>query len=139
MLCIALPHLPESTKLAKHAFINDVIDQGQGGAQSIEDGMAMGILFSHATTATNPKDVVTSRLALFESLRRHRCSAMQILSNAGQDEAERVRGAAARFIPIEDIPSKLKKLSEIVRWIYTCIAPLHCAFVAAISRSLWLN
>ncbi|KAK6836722.1 salicylate hydroxylase [Apiospora arundinis] len=86
--------------------------QGQGGAQSIEDGVAMGILFSHATTATNPKDVVTSRLALFESLRRHRCSAMQILSNAGQDEAERVRGAAARFIPIEDIPKNTEEFVD---------------------------
>ncbi|KAK8096636.1 hypothetical protein PG999_012580 [Apiospora kogelbergensis] len=75
--------------------------QGQGGAQSIEDGVAIGILLSGATT--DPEDVA-SRLELFESLRRNRCSAMQILSNAGQDEAERVRDEAARFIPIQDIP-----------------------------------
>jgi len=72
----------------------------------MEDGVAIGILLSGATA--DPEDVA-ARLVLFESLRRNRCSAMQILSNAGQDEAERVRDAAAKFIPIQDIPSKLQK------------------------------
>ncbi|KAK8030012.1 hypothetical protein PG993_011303 [Apiospora rasikravindrae] len=83
--------------------------QGQGGAQSIEDGVAMGILMSGATT--NPKDVA-SRLELFESLRRNRCSAIQILSNAGQDEAERVRDEAAKFIPIQDIPKSTEEFVD---------------------------
>ncbi|KAK7964253.1 hypothetical protein PG988_011227, partial [Apiospora saccharicola] len=77
------------------------LDQGQGGAQSIEDGVALGILLSGAATA----EEVVSRLELFESLRRNRCSAIQILSNAGQDEADRVRDAASKFLPIEDIPA----------------------------------
>ncbi|KAK8079129.1 salicylate hydroxylase [Apiospora phragmitis] len=66
-------------------------------------------LLSGATT--NPEDVA-SRLALFESLRRNRCSAMQILSNAGQDEAERVREAASKFLPIQDIPKSADEFGD---------------------------
>ncbi|KAK8062336.1 FAD dependent oxidoreductase [Apiospora hydei] len=83
--------------------------QGQGGAQSIEDGVAMGILMSGVTT--HPNDVA-SRLELFESLRRNRCSAIQILSNAGQDEAERVRDAAAKFMLIQDIPKTTEEFVD---------------------------
>lgn len=73
--------------------------QGQGGAQGIEDGVAMGIVMAGAQA-----DQVQERLRVFEGLRRKRCSAMQIFSNAGQDEVERVRAEASEFMPVDEIP-----------------------------------
>ena len=75
--------------------------QGQGGAQSIEDSVALGIALTNCT----PKEL-PSRLQLFEKVRRTRASVMQIFSNAGQDEAEKIHADAAKFIPAETVPSK---------------------------------
>ena len=60
--------------------------QGQGGAQAIEDGAALGILFACAKQS----DDVDRLLDLFQGVRRNRASAIQHLSNAGQDEAKSV-------------------------------------------------
>ncbi|ORY71376.1 salicylate hydroxylase [Pseudomassariella vexata] len=73
--------------------------QGQGGAQGIEDGVAMGILMVGAESKDVPQ-----RLELFEKLRHGRCSAIQIFSNAGQDEPERIAAEASKFIPVDSIP-----------------------------------
>ncbi|KAL8377674.1 hypothetical protein RB595_008390 [Gaeumannomyces hyphopodioides] len=74
--------------------------QGQGGAQAIEDGVALGIAMAGATPES-----LGERLAVFEAVRRRRASALQVLSNAGQDEAHKVAAEAARYIPIETVPS----------------------------------
>ncbi|KAL8288154.1 hypothetical protein RB597_000310 [Gaeumannomyces tritici] len=73
--------------------------QGQGGAQAIEDGVALGI----AMVGAAPESV-GARLAVFEAVRRSRASALQVLSNAGQDEAHKVAAEAACYIPIEAVP-----------------------------------
>ncbi|KAI6301320.1 hypothetical protein MCOR03_000821 [Pyricularia oryzae] len=73
--------------------------QGQGGAQAVEDGVALGISMAGATPET-----VGERLVAFDSVRRNRASALQILSNVGQDEALKVRAEAAKFVPIETVP-----------------------------------
>ncbi|KAI6353923.1 hypothetical protein MCOR25_008836 [Pyricularia grisea] len=73
--------------------------QGQGGAQAVEDGVALGISMAGATPET-----VGERLVAFDSVRRNRASALQILSNVGQDEALKVRAEAGRFVPIETVP-----------------------------------
>jgi salicylate hydroxylase len=39
-------------------------------------------------------------------VRKNRASVMQIFSNAGQDEAEKIHKDAAKFIPAETVPSK---------------------------------
>jgi 2-polyprenyl-6-methoxyphenol hydroxylase-like FAD-dependent oxidoreductase len=75
--------------------------QGQGGAQAIEDAVALGICLTSCT----PSDL-ESRLQTFSSIRRTRASVMQIFSNAGQDEPEKIHTEAAKFIPAEDVPSK---------------------------------
>ncbi|PMD63654.1 salicylate hydroxylase [Hyaloscypha bicolor E] len=73
--------------------------QGQGGAQAIEDSVVLGIALTNCT----PEDL-ESRLQLFEEVRKNRASVMQIFSNAGQDEAEKIHKDAAKFIPAETVP-----------------------------------
>ncbi|KAF6827124.1 salicylate hydroxylase [Colletotrichum plurivorum] len=76
--------------------------QGQGGAQAIEDGIALGICLSNASGAD-----VAERLEVFEGIRRNRASAITIFSNAAQDEADKIREAASEFVqPVERIPTK---------------------------------
>ncbi|ESZ89778.1 hypothetical protein SBOR_9838 [Sclerotinia borealis F-4128] len=70
--------------------------QGQAGAQAIEDGCALGILFSNLPN-TNP-ETISSRLTSFENVRRNRASAMQMFSNAGPDEAEKVKESVRGFM-----------------------------------------
>lgn len=74
-------------------------DQGQAGAQSIEDGAAIGVLLQ-GLHRDSPKlgDEIERRLEAFELVRRKRASLMQIFSNAGQDEAEKIRDEAARLL-----------------------------------------
>lgn len=76
-------------------------NQGQGGAQAIEDGAALGLLLS------NLPDVgeVPRRLKLFQEIRNPRVAAMQIFSNAGQDEAEKIQREARAYVK-GPIPSK---------------------------------
>ncbi|WYZ36014.1 hypothetical protein EsH8_X_000661 [Colletotrichum jinshuiense] len=75
--------------------------QGQGGAQAIEDGIALGICLSDVATT----DEIPERLEVFEEIRRNRASAVTIFSNAAQDQAERIREAAAEFVPVDLIPT----------------------------------
>ncbi|KAF4476889.1 FAD-dependent monooxygenase OpS4 [Colletotrichum fructicola Nara gc5] len=58
--------------------------QGQGGAQAIEDGVALGICLSNMSSSIDVPE-----------------------SNAAQDEAEKIREAASEFVqPVERIPTK---------------------------------
>ncbi|KDN69152.1 putative FAD dependent oxidoreductase [Colletotrichum sublineola] len=75
--------------------------QGQGGAQAIEDGIALGVCFSNVTSEAE----VPERLKVFEGIRRNRASAVTIFSNAAQDEAGKIREAASEFVPIDRIPT----------------------------------
>lgn len=73
-------------------------DQGQGGAQAIEDAAALGEVFAGLPTDP-PRDEIRRRLELFEKIRLKRVSAMQMLSLAGQDQAFRVREQAQQYMP----------------------------------------
>ncbi|KFY34839.1 hypothetical protein V494_06418 [Pseudogymnoascus sp. VKM F-4513 (FW-928)] len=73
--------------------------QGQGGGIAIEDGIALGMILTGAT----PENL-TSRLALYEGLRLNRASAIQHFSNAGQDEPEKIREAAGKYIGVDNVP-----------------------------------
>jgi len=101
--------------------------QGQGGAQGLEDGAALGVLLSHipaVASAPNPNDdilassesesesessessaaradldaVIAERLHLFQEIRKNRTAAVQIFSNAGQDEAAKIERDAKPFV-----------------------------------------
>ncbi|KAH9880160.1 hypothetical protein J1614_002186 [Plenodomus biglobosus] len=68
--------------------------QGQGGAQSIEDAGALGIFLANIHSTND----IPARLELVQNTRRDRASAMQIFSNAGQDQAARIQEEARPFV-----------------------------------------
>ncbi|KAL4999804.1 hypothetical protein BDV10DRAFT_200475 [Aspergillus recurvatus] len=72
--------------------------QGQGGAQAIEDGAALGEIFAGIEDPPT-KDEIQNRLRIFEKVRLRRVSAMQILSDAGQDRVFEVRERAQQYMP----------------------------------------
>ncbi|CAD6445785.1 4b2ebc84-1b8a-41b5-883e-30fb027223f2 [Sclerotinia trifoliorum] len=72
--------------------------QGQAGAQAIEDGCALGILFSNLPPGNPTAETISTRLNSFEKIRRNRASAMQMLSNEGVDQAEEVTESARCFM-----------------------------------------
>ncbi|KAL4745753.1 hypothetical protein BDW72DRAFT_211074 [Aspergillus terricola var. indicus] len=72
--------------------------QGQGGAQAIEDGAALGEIFASIQDAPT-KDDIHNRLKVFEKIRLRRVSAMQILSDASQDRVFEVRERAQQYMP----------------------------------------
>ncbi|KAI9375044.1 FAD/NAD(P)-binding domain-containing protein [Aspergillus egyptiacus] len=76
--------------------------QGQGGAQAIEDAAALSEIFTDLP-ATVSKEEIRNRLEVYEKVRLRRTSAMQILSNAGQDQAWRIRERAQQYMP-EGVP-----------------------------------
>jgi 2-polyprenyl-6-methoxyphenol hydroxylase-like FAD-dependent oxidoreductase len=84
--------------------------QGQAGAQAIEDGAALGVIFSNFDK-TNASSI-SSRLEHFENIRRNRASVMQMLSNAGQDEADKVREAVLPYMPTKKMPSSYTRDSR---------------------------
>ncbi|KAH8803320.1 putative salicylate hydroxylase [Xylogone sp. PMI_703] len=75
--------------------------QGQGGAQAIEDGAALGALLSHLGST----DEVPERLKLFEQVRKNRGTAIQLFSNAGQDESAKIEHEAKGYVT-GPIPSR---------------------------------
>ena len=68
--------------------------QAQGGAQAIEDGAALGILFDQL----QDKECIEARLRLFEQVRRNRASAVQTLSNCSPPAPQSVLDAAASYL-----------------------------------------
>lgn len=62
---------------------------GQGGAQAIEDGLALGLVLSDLSSSSSSlSKEIEHRLNLYEKIRRNRASAIQVMSNAGFDETE---------------------------------------------------
>ncbi|KAF4626391.1 hypothetical protein G7Y89_g11767 [Cudoniella acicularis] len=76
--------------------------QGQSGAQAVEDALALGIIFSNCPG--NESETISRRLQLFEKVRKNRGSVMQIFSNAGQDESDKIVKEAGAFIGEENVP-----------------------------------
>ena len=77
------------------------IDQGQGANQAIEDAGALGVFLSNVHHLTE----VPRYLELFQNIRRERAAAMQIFSNAGQDQANLIEKEAQKYIK-GPVPSK---------------------------------
>jgi 2-polyprenyl-6-methoxyphenol hydroxylase-like FAD-dependent oxidoreductase len=98
-----LPRKYYTQTFPAHNFLTVGVDQGQGGGQAIEDGGALGALLSHIKSL----DEIPKRLRLFEEIRRNRASAMQMFSNAGQDEAAKIKEAARAYVkgPMPGNPS----------------------------------
>lgn len=76
--------------------------QGQGGAQAIEDAVALGIALTGLQSGASEE--LEQRLKIFEKVRMNRASVMQVFSNAGQDEPQKIHAEASKFIPAETVP-----------------------------------
>jgi salicylate hydroxylase len=110
--------------------------QGQGGAQALEDGAALGALLSHipeigSAPNSDADDQISSisgdsetpsggvridpmvaeRLHLFQDIRKNRTAAMQIFSNAGQDEAKKIARDARPYV-IGKVPTNQEEFHE---------------------------
>lgn len=68
----------------------------------LEDGLALGVVMAGATDTSD----LEKRLELYEKIRRNRASAIQLLSNVGQDQSYLVENELLQFLEKEDIPSK---------------------------------
>ena len=91
------------------------LDQGQGGAQGIEDGAALGVMFAHITSTRE----IPARLALFQDLRRNRAAAIQCLSNIGYDDAG--KGTAAKLLQqyiVGSVPSMCQRQRLVCLYLY---------------------
>jgi len=71
-----------------------IIDQGQGGAQAIEDGAAIGALLVDLPS----KEALHERLVKYQEVRASRAAAIQIFSNAGQEEAHKIQEEARKYV-----------------------------------------
>ncbi|KAB5530379.1 hypothetical protein GE09DRAFT_1252548, partial [Coniochaeta sp. 2T2.1] len=83
--------------------------QGQGGAQGIEDGVALGI----ALCGAKPDDV-EDRLRIYESVRRKRASAVQLLSNAGVDQVEYLEGEILQYM--DKVPKNVHEIHDFLHY-----------------------
>lgn len=81
--------------------------QGQGGAQAIEDGAALGILFASLSSAED----ISARLQLYETIRKKRAAALQILSNAGQEDVGLITEEVQKYID-GPVPKNHEELHE---------------------------
>jgi salicylate hydroxylase len=80
--------------------------------KAIEDGAALGVLFSNFKS-TDSK-LIEDRLGILENIRKNRTSIIQMISNAGQDEAAKVRESVLAYVPDGyKIPSKSSNNSPI--------------------------
>ncbi|QKX54140.1 uncharacterized protein TRUGW13939_01224 [Talaromyces rugulosus] len=68
--------------------------QGQAGNQAIEDAGALGVCLSDIRR----REDIPLRLELVQNIRRERAAAMQIFSNAGQDQSERIQKEAQLYV-----------------------------------------
>lgn len=82
--------------------------QGQGGAQGLEDGLALGIILCGAET---PQDI-RERLDIYYSTRHRRTSAIQILSNVGADQTRLVSDELRQFMSEEEIPTDFLSIAR---------------------------
>ncbi|KAG6001555.1 hypothetical protein E4U21_004095 [Claviceps maximensis] len=76
----------------------------QGGAQALEDSLALGIIL----TGVSSPDEIENRLALYCDLRRKRASAVQILSNIGPDHASVGGEELLQYMSQEEIPKDMR-------------------------------
>ncbi|KAH6683935.1 hypothetical protein B0J14DRAFT_571724 [Halenospora varia] len=80
---------------------------GQGGAQGIEDGLALGLCFNDMKDKTE----IRKRLAIYERIRRNRAASIQVLSNYGFDEG--APAELAKFLEGEPSPTSVTEMIKL--------------------------
>ncbi|KAM3515598.1 hypothetical protein MY11210_000776 [Beauveria gryllotalpidicola] len=82
--------------------------QGQGGAQSIEDGLVLGISMLGARSRND----IESRFSIYQDVRRNRVSVIQILSNIGQDLAQQLENEVLPYLDKDKIPTNPAQIQQ---------------------------
>ncbi|PNY23864.1 3-hydroxybenzoate 6-hydroxylase 1 [Tolypocladium capitatum] len=82
--------------------------QGQGGAQGLEDGLALGVALHGAFS---PEDIM-KRLDVYGRVRYKRASVIQILSNVGQDQSELIRNELRQYMADDQIPKNPEEIMK---------------------------
>ncbi|KAL6704973.1 hypothetical protein ACN47E_007376 [Coniothyrium glycines] len=97
--------------------------QGQGGSQGIEDAGALGVFLADLKAL----DQVPGRLEMAQNARRDRAAAMQIFSNAGQDQAARIQEDAKQYVkgPVPKNPAEFHQWNFDYNVISECRAILN--------------
>ena len=90
-------------------------DQGQGGGQAIEDAGALSVLFSNLSS----KDLIRDRLHIYQDVRKNRAASIQVLSNAGQDEAAKIEAEARKYMEGRPVPGKSNQVNPVI-WLFPC-------------------
>lgn len=80
---------------------NATTDLGQGGAQGLEDGLALGAVLHGASTPAE----IEARLDIYHRVRHKRASVIQILSNVGQEQSHLVHDELRQYLAENEIPS----------------------------------
>ncbi|KAJ6783310.1 hypothetical protein PWT90_02545 [Aphanocladium album] len=91
---------------AAHPMLPRNVDQGQGGAQGIEDGLVLGMTMYGAKSRND----ITDRFNIYQEVRRNRASVIQILSNIGQDQAEQLKHQVLPYLEEEKIPTNPEQI-----------------------------
>jgi len=88
---------------------------GQGAAQSIEDAAILGVLCSELPDAS----AIPERLKLFESVRKQRVSAIQILSRppVGVNSTEQIAAKLRAYFPVGQIPSTSLTIRSVIAFL----------------------
>ncbi|KAM0665562.1 hypothetical protein ACQRIT_006419 [Beauveria bassiana] len=82
--------------------------QGQGGAQSIEDGLVLGISMLGARSRND----IESRFGIYQDVRRDRASVIQILSNIGQDLVQQLQNEVLPYLDKDKIPTNPAQIQQ---------------------------
>ncbi|KAM3478841.1 hypothetical protein MY5147_001980 [Beauveria neobassiana] len=82
--------------------------QGQGGAQSIEDGLVLGISMLGARSRND----IESRFGIYQDVRRDRASVIQILSNIGQDLVQQLQNEVLPYLDKDKIPTDPAQIQQ---------------------------
>ncbi|OAA39346.1 Aromatic-ring hydroxylase-like protein [Metarhizium rileyi] len=82
--------------------------QGQGGAQGLEDGLALGIVLCGAKTPAE----IEERLDIYYTSRHTRTSAIQVLSNVASDETGLVSDELRRYLSEDEIPRDFQSIMK---------------------------
>jgi len=82
----------------------------QGGAQGIEDGLALGLVMHGVTDASQ----IEERLVIYEKIRRNRAASIQVLSNFGYDEShETIAKELSGLLEGRAVPTNLNERVEL--------------------------
>ena len=77
-----------------------IADQGQGGAQALEDGIALGTIFSAETTPNE----VSGKLDLFNKVRYKRAITVMFMSGIRNDKRAEKMPELLEYVPDATLP-----------------------------------